>query len=215
MTIKLKGDKAFEAAPSLKNKALRINLNEHIYGTFAEIGAGQETVRNFFRAGGGSGTIAKAMSAYDKDFSDAIYGIEMETHNIFDRCILSLKYEDDVLCETLLNKVLQDELYNRPLKKFDSAPLTFNSHSYKIGKDIFDVGCDLVELYRSIDINIANQIEINTLIFSIIDPHTNCELLSLIDSFKFNIENHINEDSMQGFSSLFQAQLIDIICKEQ
>jgi hypothetical protein len=76
MTIKLKGDKAFEAAPSLKNKALRINLNENIYGTFAEIGAGQETVRNFFRAGGGSGTIAKAMSAYDKDFSDAIYGIE-------------------------------------------------------------------------------------------------------------------------------------------
>ncbi len=76
MIIKLKGDKAFEAAPSLKNKALRINLNENIYGTFAEIGAGQETVRNFFRAGGGSGTIAKAMSAYDKDFSDAIYGIE-------------------------------------------------------------------------------------------------------------------------------------------
>jgi hypothetical protein len=76
MTIRLKGDKSFEAAPSLKNKALRINLNENIYGTFAEIGAGQETVRNFFRAGGGSGTIAKAMSAYDKDFSDAIYGIE-------------------------------------------------------------------------------------------------------------------------------------------
>ena len=51
-------------------------LNENIYGTFAEIGAGQETVRQFFRAGGSSGTIAKAMSAYDKDFSDAIYGVE-------------------------------------------------------------------------------------------------------------------------------------------
>jgi len=57
-------------------KALRINLNLDIYGTFAEIGAGQETVRHFFRAGGASGTIAKAMSAYDKDFSDAIYGKE-------------------------------------------------------------------------------------------------------------------------------------------
>jgi len=59
-----------------KQKALQVNLNTQIYGTFAEIGAGQETVRHFFRAGGASGTIAKAMSAYDKDFSDAIYGIE-------------------------------------------------------------------------------------------------------------------------------------------
>ena len=70
------GDTAFENIPSLKDKALRINLNADIYGTFSEIGAGQETVRHFFRAGGASGTIAKAMSAYDKDFSDAIYGIE-------------------------------------------------------------------------------------------------------------------------------------------
>ena len=72
------GDKKFQTIPSIKDKALRINLNENIYGTFAEIGAGQETVRNFFRAGGASGTIAKTMSAYDKDFSDAIYGIEPE-----------------------------------------------------------------------------------------------------------------------------------------
>lgn len=72
------GDKKFETIPSIKDKALRINLNENIYGTFAEIGAGQETVRNFFRAGGASGTIAKTMSAYDKDFSDAIYGVEPE-----------------------------------------------------------------------------------------------------------------------------------------
>ncbi|WP_055436677.1 hypothetical protein [Lacinutrix algicola] len=76
MEITLKGDKNIESIPSIKDKALRINLNENIYGTFSEIGAGQETVRQFFRAGGGSGTIAKAMSAYDKDFSDAIYGIE-------------------------------------------------------------------------------------------------------------------------------------------
>lgn len=57
-------------------KALKVNLNQNIYGTFAEIGAGQEVVRHFFRAGGASGTVAKTMSAYDKDFSDAIYGIE-------------------------------------------------------------------------------------------------------------------------------------------
>lgn len=76
MEITLKGDMVIENVPSLKQKALRINLNENIYGTFAEIGAGQETVRQFFRAGGASRTIAKSMSAYDKDFSDAIYGIE-------------------------------------------------------------------------------------------------------------------------------------------
>ncbi|KGO94969.1 hypothetical protein [Flavobacterium subsaxonicum] len=74
--ITLKGDRIIAHVPSIKDKALRINLNENIYGTFAEIGAGQETVRHFFRSGGSSGTIAKAMSAYDKDFSDAIYGTE-------------------------------------------------------------------------------------------------------------------------------------------
>ncbi|MBD1433377.1 nicotinamide mononucleotide adenylyltransferase [Sphingobacterium sp. DN00404] len=59
-----------------KRKALKINLNPDIYGTFAEIGAGQEVARNFFGAGAASGTIAKTMSAYDMAFSDAIYGVE-------------------------------------------------------------------------------------------------------------------------------------------
>lgn len=61
---------------SSKQKALRINLDKKIYGTFAEIGAGQEVSRHFFRVGGASNTVAKAMSAYDKEFSDAIYGQE-------------------------------------------------------------------------------------------------------------------------------------------
>ena len=76
MAKELLRDKDLESITSTKNKAFRINLNENIYGTFAEIGAGQETVRTFFKAGGASGTIAKTMSAYDKDFSDAIYGKE-------------------------------------------------------------------------------------------------------------------------------------------
>jgi hypothetical protein len=61
---------------SIKRKALRINLEASIYGTFAEIGAGQEVARNFFQVGGSSGTVAKTMSAYDMAFSDAIYGEE-------------------------------------------------------------------------------------------------------------------------------------------
>ena len=55
-------------------KALRINLDPSKYGTFVEIGAGQEVARWFFRVGGASGTIAKTMSAYDMTVSDAIYG---------------------------------------------------------------------------------------------------------------------------------------------
>jgi hypothetical protein len=55
-------------------KALRINLDPMRYGTFAEIGAGQEVVRWFFRVGGAAGTIAKSMSAYDMAVSDAVYG---------------------------------------------------------------------------------------------------------------------------------------------
>ncbi|MBK7382065.1 MAG: TonB-dependent receptor [Flavobacteriales bacterium] len=64
------------AVLSPAQKARRINADSDLYGTFAEIGAGQETVRHFFRVGGASQTIAKAMSAYDKDFSNAIYGPE-------------------------------------------------------------------------------------------------------------------------------------------
>src|SRR6478672_896657 len=55
-------------------KALEINLDQRRYGTFAEIGAGQEVVRWFFRVGGAAGTIAKSISAYDMTVSDAIYG---------------------------------------------------------------------------------------------------------------------------------------------
>src|SRR6201986_308066 len=55
-------------------KALKINLDSRFYGTLAEIGAGQEVVRWFFRVGGAAGTIAKSISAYDMAVSDAEYG---------------------------------------------------------------------------------------------------------------------------------------------
>src|ERR1043165_8304200 len=55
-------------------KAFQINLDAKKYGTFAEIGAGQEVARRFFHVGGAAGPVAKTMSAYDMTFSDAIYG---------------------------------------------------------------------------------------------------------------------------------------------
>ncbi len=82
MGIELKGDHDFQNKPSIEAKALRINLNDHIYGTFAEIGAGQEVARHFFRVGGASGTIAKTISAYDKNFSDTIYGEEKDSRYV-------------------------------------------------------------------------------------------------------------------------------------
>ena len=87
---------------SSKQKALRINLNRDIYGTFAEIGAGQEVVRHFFQAGGASGTIAKAMSAYDKDFSDAIYGKEAKGRYVCrPRLVRMLQHEYNLMEERL------------------------------------------------------------------------------------------------------------------
>ena len=112
MEITLKGDKEFDEIPSLKTKALRINLNENIYGTFAEIGAGQETVRHFFRAGGASGTIAKAMSAYDKDFSDAIYGIENDKRYVTEKRLRKmLVWETDLIEKRLTRDKHPDKLF--------------------------------------------------------------------------------------------------------
>jgi len=97
---------------SIKRKALRINLDESIYGTFAEIGAGQEVVRNFFQVGGASGTVAKAMSAYDMTFSDAIYGKEGAGRYVSEsRLHKMLDHEFDLLRERL-----QDDKYRK--KKF-------------------------------------------------------------------------------------------------
>jgi hypothetical protein len=101
MTV-LKNDQQLDHVLSFKQKALRINLNEVIYGTFAEIGAGQETVRHFFRAGGASNTIAKAMSAYDKDFSDAIYGMEDDKRYVTEsRLTRMLSHEINLIEERL------------------------------------------------------------------------------------------------------------------
>lgn len=77
-----------------EQKALEINLNDRIYGTFAEIGAGQEVARHFFQVGAAAGTIAKTMSAYDKTYSDRIYGPEEKQRYV---------------CESRLSKMLDHE----------------------------------------------------------------------------------------------------------
>lgn len=78
--------------PTTHQKALQINLDPVTYGAFAEIGAGQEVARWFFRVGGASGTVAKSMSAYDMQVSDAIYG-----------------HADRYVCEQRLRTMLEHE----------------------------------------------------------------------------------------------------------
>jgi hypothetical protein len=81
-------------------KALTINLDEAKYGTFAEIGAGQEVARQFFQAGGAAGTIAKSISAYDMKFSDEIYG-KTARYVSKERLGLMLDHEYSLLIERL------------------------------------------------------------------------------------------------------------------
>ena len=109
MVVKLKGDKEFENILSTKDKALRINLNENIYGTFSEIGAGQEVARHFFRAGGASGTIARTMSAYDKGFSDAIYGIENDLRYVTQSRLTKMLNHEISLLESRVDRAVHTE----------------------------------------------------------------------------------------------------------
>lgn len=85
---------------STQEKALRINLDPRRYGSFAEIGAGQEVVRWFFQAGGAAGTIAKSISAYDMKVSDAIYG-KCSRYVCRQRLESMLEYEQNLNLERL------------------------------------------------------------------------------------------------------------------
>src|SRR5436309_13035961 len=84
-------------------KAQRINQDARRYGTFAEIGAGQEVARWFFRAGGAAGTVAKTISAYDMAVSDAIYG-PTDRYVSRQRLCAMLDYEYDLLLKRLDEK---------------------------------------------------------------------------------------------------------------
>jgi len=88
-----------------EQKALEINLDDNIYGTFAEIGAGQEVARYFFQVGAAAGTIAKTISAYDKVYSDKIYGLEASGRYVCEsRLYKMLDHEYDLMIERLENQ---------------------------------------------------------------------------------------------------------------
>ncbi|HEX5169275.1 MAG TPA: TonB-dependent receptor [Cyclobacteriaceae bacterium] len=94
-----------------QEKALKINLSKAIYGSFAEIGAGQEVAANFFKVGGASGTIAKTMSAYDMKFSDAIYGF-CDRYVCEDRLMQMLDHEYPLLKERLPHRIATTRFFS-------------------------------------------------------------------------------------------------------
>jgi hypothetical protein len=95
---------------STQEKALRINLSRAVYGSFAEIGAGQEVAANFFKVGGASGTIAKTISAYDMKFSDAIYG-HCDRYVCEDRLSSMLDKEYELLPERLPERISTTQFF--------------------------------------------------------------------------------------------------------
>jgi hypothetical protein len=86
--------------PTTNDKALELNLDPMVYGTFAEIGAGQETGNWFFRASGTAGLVAKTISAYDMTMSDAIYG-HADRYVSAARLAAMLDHEYSILLERL------------------------------------------------------------------------------------------------------------------
>lgn len=93
-----------------EEKALKINLREDIYGSFAEIGAGQEVAANFFKAGGSSGTIAYTHSAYDMKVSDSLYG-KCARYVCEDRLLQMLEKEYSTLEETLHERAKKSRFF--------------------------------------------------------------------------------------------------------
>ncbi len=87
---------------AIRAKALAVNLDQKRYGSFAEIGAGQEVVRWFFQAGGAAGTISKSISAYDMQVSDALYGT-CQRYVCKDRLIAMLAREQELNQERLVD----------------------------------------------------------------------------------------------------------------
>jgi hypothetical protein len=94
-----------------KQKALKVNLDASIYGSFAEIGAGQEVAAQFFKAGAASGTIAKTMSAYDMAFSDAIYGAEESGRYVCESRLIKMISHEYILVEERLREHRPDTCF--------------------------------------------------------------------------------------------------------
>ncbi|MBU1702649.1 MAG: TonB-dependent receptor [Candidatus Eisenbacteria bacterium] len=118
-----------DAILNTRHKALLLNKNPLIYGSLAEIGAGQEVARQFFQAGGASGTIAKTMSAYDMGMSDSIYGVDQTGRYV---SLTRLESMLDTEFTDLIKRVSENR---SPESTFFAFADTVAAKAYKSDKD--------------------------------------------------------------------------------
>lgn len=114
---------------SVKEKSVKINIESGFFGTIAEIGGGQETARNLFQAGGASNTVAKSISAYDKQFSDFFYNNGKPSRYVAEerlRQMLSCEYDQ-------LKTVLHEEENRQKYFAFADTVETLNFHKTNSG----------------------------------------------------------------------------------
>ncbi len=122
-----------------EEKALKINLTSNIYGSFAEIGAGQEVAANFFKAGGSSGTIAYTHSAYDMKVSDSMYG-ECSRYVCEERLVTMLDTEYNSMVERLPNKHKESRFF-----AFCNTVESLNYHKTNQGQGWVGIRFNLTE----------------------------------------------------------------------
>src|SRR5690554_3795633 len=120
-----------------EEKALKINLKSDIYGSFSEIGAGQEVAANFFRAGGSSGTIAFSHSAYDMKVSDSIYG-KAKRYVCEERLHTMLRREYEMVTTSLAHRKEHTRFFS-----FCNTVESLNYHKTNQGQGWFGLGFKL------------------------------------------------------------------------
>lgn len=193
MRIRLDGDVAIPNSVMPKQKALQINKNKLIYGTFSEIGAGQETVRHFFRAGSSSGTIAKAMSAYDRSFSDAIYGAEDDGRYVTEsRLRKMLSHEISIMEDRLVGSDYDDKMFF----SYANTVATINAESKFKGHGWVGVKFQLnpVESYSQVILHLR---------FKQDDPRMQQETLGVLGVNLIYASFYLNTDSRYFINSLY------------
>lgn len=206
-----------------EQKALEINLDDRVYGTFSEIGAGQEVARYFFQVGAAAGTIAKTMSAYDKVYSDKIYGAEASGRYVCEsRLYKMLDHEYDLMVSRLQNEkpntnffVFADTVaavnYTRTIKGDGWLGLRFQLHPDAKPNDIV-LHARMLDKDNQLQQQAIGVLGVN-LIYACYHYYDNPEILleSLMDNLKDRIAIdmiHITGPDFQGLDNRWLSLML-------
>ena len=188
-----------------EQKALEINLDDRFYGTFAEIGAGQEVARYFFQVGAAAGTIAKTMSAYDKVYSDKIYGTETSGRYVCEsRLYKMLDHEYDLMMNRLQHErpginffVFADTIaalnYDQTIKGDGWLGLRFQLHPDALPNDIL-LHVNMLDNDNRLQQQAVGVLGVN-LIYACLRYHDDAEVL--IQSLMDNLHGRVAVDMIR------------------